>query len=197
MIYGIERKIIDSDSWVQTSAVQLPDGTLDSAEGPSRSDPGISVNSSWENYLTGSQARQLAAAIIASADELDTWTRERHGCPFSWCTTRPRHTDDQDHWSGITYTTASLRHGDPYHLEGDRSPLTVGAGVAYVEGQMPAVVVHLDGGQYDYDHDAFLRLDEAYELRRALDQAIDHATEAFSHMCDEIVSGAHTLGGDK
>lgn len=88
IIYGAERKIVHSEAWVQASAVQLPDGRLDSKTGPSRSAPGISVPSHWEEYLSSSQARQLAGAIVAAADELDTWQRDRHRCTFGWCTTQ-------------------------------------------------------------------------------------------------------------
>ncbi|OQZ88121.1 hypothetical protein BST11_24340 [Mycobacterium alsense] len=133
--------------------------------------------------------------MIAAADELDTWTRERRHCPFAWCTTSSTDVNADDHWSGITYTPASLRHGNPSYLSEDKSPLTVGAGVAYVEGSVPAVVVHLDGGESDYDHDAFLKIAEAYQLRRALDQAIDHATEAFNHMRDDILGSARSIQG--
>ena len=74
-VHGQERKISGTDVWVQASAIQLPDGSLDDADGPSGSTPGISVQSHWEDNLSSSQARQLAAAILASADELDGWTR--------------------------------------------------------------------------------------------------------------------------
>lgn len=117
----------------------------------------------------------------------DGWQTDGHQCPFAWCTIRASH-PDRDHWSEVVYVPASLRHGDPYHLSGDKDPLRVGVGAAYAPGEMPAVVLHLNGGQYDYDHDAFLRLDEAHSLRQELDKAIKNAAEALGHMFTAISS---------
>lgn len=73
VVYGHEHRI--KDVTVQASAVQLPDGRLDTVDGPSRSGPGIHVDSRFDDVLTSSQARQLATAINAAADELDAWQR--------------------------------------------------------------------------------------------------------------------------
>lgn len=186
VVYGVEHKIVDSDAYVQTSAVQLRDGSLDTKDGPSRSEPGISVHSHWENYLTAPQARQLAAAIIASADELDVWQSGRHRCQFDWCTTGPAECDEHEHWSGVTYVRASLRHGDPYHIPGDKDALTVGTGLMYTEGELPAVIIHLDGGVFSYDCDAFLRLDEAAEFLRLLSAAVTIGRQAHEHQVDAV-----------
>jgi hypothetical protein len=67
----------------------------------------------------------------------------------------------------IVYTLAT----HPSHYPGDS--LTVGAGVSWDEredGDRAAVVVHIYGGNCDAD--AFLRLDEARNLRTLLDDAI-------------------------
>jgi hypothetical protein len=40
------------------------------------------------------------------------------------------------------------------------------------EYAVPAIVVHIDGRRHDHDADAHLRLEEAVELRRLLDDAI-------------------------
>jgi hypothetical protein len=188
IVYTPERRVSGHDYVVQGSALQFPDGHVDDGTLDKDHPPGIWLQSSSATDLTICQARELAALISSTADDLDTWSRDRHRCPFSWCTTQPSPVDTKDHWSGVTYTPASLRHGDPYHLRGDKDPLKVGVVVSYVEGNMPAVGIHLDGGKYDYDYDAFLRLDEAYELRRLLDDAIDRATEAVSHMCAAITA---------
>lgn len=62
----------------------------------------------------------------------------------------------------------------------------LGPGVAYVKGRVPALIIHLDGGEYDDDSDAFLRLDEAAALRDALSWAIDAAAEAFTHFTEWV-----------
>jgi hypothetical protein len=113
-----------------------------------------------------------------------------HSCPFTWC--RTRQGDQQDHW-GVTYFDATLRHGDPYHLPAGKQPLRIGIGVAYEERTAPAIVVHLEDGRYDYDADAFLRIDEAVQIRDALDRAITGAHEAL-HQMTEALTLSNRLG---
>jgi hypothetical protein len=50
-------------------AVQRADGTIDVNEEP----PTVSIQVSWEDGLTTAQARELAALILATANELDGW----------------------------------------------------------------------------------------------------------------------------
>lgn len=195
VIYGDERVITDTKVALQTSAVQRADGSIEERDVENnKSGPSISVSAHWEDYLTSTQARELAAAVLDAAAVADRWSTPdpgKHGCPFGWCVTPAwQASSKHEHW-GVTYYPASLCHGDPYHIAGDHGPLRIGIGVTYDEGDRPAVVVHLDGGQYDYDCDAFLRIDEATQIRDALSLAVVDATAALHHaVAHEIGQGA-------
>lgn len=195
VVYGREHVITGAKITVQTSAVQRADGSIEGRdEANNKSGPSVSVQAHWEDYLTGDQARELAGRILDAAAQTDRWREpgtSEHGCAFGWCTTpewQSRNTGE--HW-GVVYYPATLQHGDLYHLTEGHSPLRIGIGVTYDEGYRPAVVVHLDGGQYDYDDDAFCRVDEAIQIRDALSRAIVDATAALRHAI------AAEIGGDR
>lgn len=86
-------------------------------------------------------------------------------CRFDWCDTGT----DGEHWT-LTSTTATHRCNQRR---------LVGAGVAWFEHEdkHPAVTVHIYTPDDTIDTDAFLRLDEALELRALLDRAIGIVTE--------------------
>ena len=113
--------------------------------------------------------------------------RQLHVCEFDWCDVKWR--DLKEHW-WLEYTTASLRGGDPYHLPEGAVPHKVGIGVIYDEGDLPCVVVHIDGGSRDDDVDAHLKISEAIALRELLDVAITAAKSAMSHAAESMIGGA-------
>lgn len=86
-------------------------------------------------------------------------------CRFDWCDTGT----DGEHWT-LASTSAT-------HRRNQRR--LVGAGVAWFEheDEHPAVVVHIYTSDDTVDIDAFLRLDEAVELRALLDRAIGIVAE--------------------
>jgi hypothetical protein len=56
---------------VRTTGMQLPDGSVDNAEDA----PTIDICLSTPGDLTSGKARELAATLVAAADELDGWAR--------------------------------------------------------------------------------------------------------------------------
>ena len=74
IVLGTKRRIGEVE--VQTSVAQFADGTIDHAGKIEL--PTVHVQAYWgDNGLTAGQARQLARALIAAADELDGWADER------------------------------------------------------------------------------------------------------------------------
>jgi len=69
IINGADRGIDGTEVEVWTSATQFADGSIDTDDDP----PAVRVRSSWEDGITAGQARQLARALIAAADEIDGW----------------------------------------------------------------------------------------------------------------------------
>lgn len=70
VVCGRIRPITDNDTAVWTSAIQFTDGTLDTAgtiEAPS-----ITIDD--YRTLNSDQARELAAALLEAAAEVDGWT---------------------------------------------------------------------------------------------------------------------------
>jgi hypothetical protein len=71
IIYGVKRPVTDHEVFVSTAAAQWADGSIDDGlvETPNaallegQGDTGVRLNSD--------QARELAAALLAAADELD------------------------------------------------------------------------------------------------------------------------------
>ena len=74
ILYGVSRGVIGHTLIVQTTAVQLLDGTVDDGQGPAEEPPAISVEVHPDRHLTSEQARDLAAVLIESADEVDRWS---------------------------------------------------------------------------------------------------------------------------
>jgi hypothetical protein len=77
-LYGKSRSVprpsavAKSDVTVGTVAVQLGDGSID--DGSVIESPKVFVEFGEDDSLTAAQARQVARAIMASSDELDSWT---------------------------------------------------------------------------------------------------------------------------
>ena len=194
IIHGEKHEVVSSaapdiEVSVEASAVQLVDGSIQPrGDNPGiESGPTVSIQSHWEAYLTAAEARQVARYIEEAASTIEQWSGPpRHVCGFDWCDVSWR--NEAEHWC-LTYTTASLRASDPYHITGDHDPHKVGVGITYDEGTIPAICVHLDGGQRDDDHDAFLKIQEAIALRDLLDRAISGATQAFAHYVENAVPG--------
>jgi hypothetical protein len=61
------------DCMVYGSALQFPDGHVD--DGTLADPPGICVDFDANSPLTTDQARELAALIVSTADELDGWAK--------------------------------------------------------------------------------------------------------------------------
>jgi len=72
LIFGATREIADGTAWVSTSAVQWADGSIDT-DGRIE-EPHIAVVDN-NDLLSSKQARELAAALLEAADELDEWAR--------------------------------------------------------------------------------------------------------------------------
>ena len=109
----------------------------------------------------------------------------RHQCNFKWCGTAAKG-DEGDHWN-VVYYPAGGRRG-AFVAEG-QTPLRLGIGTKYEETEAPKVIVHLDGGRYDVDEDAFLTIAEAVEIHGALGRAISDTCEAMQHLA-QSASGA-------
>lgn len=114
-------------------------------------------------------------ALREAAEQLERRNGETtHTCSFDWCDSVSPGTE---HWQPMPYTTASLGSGADGHYS-----LRIGAAISYHEGvdSLPAVVIHIDGGRYEQDAQADLRVDEAIALRMALDEAITNAIEVMA-----------------
>ncbi len=180
----------DAEVFVFPGAVQMADGSIQPrGEQPHlQSGPTVSVQARWDEYMTAAEARQLARYIEEAADIVDRWAGpDGHSCSFHWCKCRWR--DESRHW-WIEHVPATLRRGDPYHLQQGQTPLRVGVGVAYDEEDHPAVVIHIDGGPADEDVDAHLKLTEAVALRDLLNRSIENAAEALQHMTRQMMKAA-------
>ena len=71
VVYGAGRDVAGSKVSVQAIAVQYPDGSLDSAEDPPQ--VFLAVDSVGGAGLVSGEARELAAALLEAADQLDRW----------------------------------------------------------------------------------------------------------------------------
>ncbi|BCI52901.1 hypothetical protein NIIDNTM18_21790 [Mycolicibacterium litorale] len=74
-IYGADRHITDHDATVYSAVTQLADGTLEDSDELS---PGIYVcqgDRDCLSKLNSDQARELAAALLECAAELDGWVQ--------------------------------------------------------------------------------------------------------------------------
>jgi hypothetical protein len=69
VVMGQTRGITDSDFTVWTSAIQCADGRIDSEP------PEVHIAGDTDSGLNSDQARQLAAALLEAAAEMDVWTR--------------------------------------------------------------------------------------------------------------------------
>jgi hypothetical protein len=72
VIMGAERHVTDSDVVVWTSAIQFADGSIDDAACGGES-PQVNLGGN-HGELNSDQARELAAAILEAANEIDGWT---------------------------------------------------------------------------------------------------------------------------
>jgi|KBSSwiStaDraftv2_1062776.scaffolds.fasta_scaffold03943_1 hypothetical protein len=72
VIFGVDRTITDTAVCVYSAVVQLADGSIDqgTVAGPSVN---ISNNRTDGPQLNVDQARELAQALLAAADEIDGW----------------------------------------------------------------------------------------------------------------------------
>ncbi len=73
ILHGPTRTVM-KDVLVHATAVQLPDGSLEHDDGQGGEAPSVTVNCNWSENLSVAVARELAAAILAAADEVDAWT---------------------------------------------------------------------------------------------------------------------------
>jgi hypothetical protein len=71
VIWGAERQA--GDARVLTSAVQLPDGSLE-AKDQLQPGPAVNVETGSYSFITSTEARELAAAILEAAAEIDGWS---------------------------------------------------------------------------------------------------------------------------
>jgi hypothetical protein len=69
-IHSPNRGITGHPAIVWSSAIQWADGSIDDGRIEA---PCISVDITWEEGLSTEQARELAAALVESADEIDGW----------------------------------------------------------------------------------------------------------------------------
>ena len=76
IFHGADRIVLgaagEKISEVRTGGIQLPDGSIDTRECP----PSIDVYVLTDDGLTSDQARELAAALLEAAAELDRWTHD-------------------------------------------------------------------------------------------------------------------------
>ena len=68
VIMGADRGIDGRDLRVRTSAIQFADGRID---GGRIERPGVHVDDIGDHTLTAGQARELAAVLLAAADEVE------------------------------------------------------------------------------------------------------------------------------
>jgi hypothetical protein len=71
VIMGATRGVTDYDVVVWTSAVQYTDGALD--DGGDSEPPSVHVNFGDSRGMNSDQARELAAALLEAAAEIDGW----------------------------------------------------------------------------------------------------------------------------
>jgi hypothetical protein len=69
VVYGVSRGVEDHDLIVQTSALQYPDGSINTSDDP----PRVSLDIHYDSGLSSVQARELASVLIECADEIDGW----------------------------------------------------------------------------------------------------------------------------
>jgi hypothetical protein len=71
VIMGPDRGITDSDAIIWTTAMQSADGRITSEPYP----PHVHIQHNTDGGFNSDQARQLAAALLEAAAEMDVWTR--------------------------------------------------------------------------------------------------------------------------
>src|SRR5258707_11144605 len=71
VIMGQNRSITDTDVVIWTSAIQFADGRIQQDEGGASEPPLVHVDGGVD--LNSDQARELAAALIEAAAEVDRW----------------------------------------------------------------------------------------------------------------------------
>lgn len=71
-VFGVDRTITDSDARVYAAAIQLADGTVDDG---TIEPPCLYVCDGERDgiHLNSDQARELAAALLQTANEIDGW----------------------------------------------------------------------------------------------------------------------------
>lgn len=95
-----------------------------------------------------------------------------HGCGIAWCTNNDaaceaqRLEHDSPSWYGSATGRAISRSGSAYNEE----LLTVGVGMRFNADIYPApsIFIHLAGGPHEVDAEAFLQLNEAVLLHKAI-----------------------------
>lgn len=74
VIFGRDREVTAHAAVVGTNAVQFADGRIDDG----RIEPPNVIADVGSETLSSVQARELAALLIAAADEIDRWATTRH-----------------------------------------------------------------------------------------------------------------------
>jgi hypothetical protein len=74
VIRTANRTVTGGSCTVHGSALQFPDGRIDDGTSTRADPPGVWVELGAEVALTTTQARELAAVILHTADEIDGWT---------------------------------------------------------------------------------------------------------------------------
>ena len=73
MVFGPEHGVTDHNVVVHTAAVQFADGSIDNRPDRPIDAPHVMVVGHADTLNSG-QARELAAALLEAADELEVWT---------------------------------------------------------------------------------------------------------------------------
>ncbi|GFG78572.1 hypothetical protein MPRG_18480 [Mycobacterium paragordonae] len=73
VVWGVDRTTTDHPATVHTSAIQLADGSIDVVGNIEA--PQVFLHLGDRGGFNSDQARELAAALLEAAAELDGWTR--------------------------------------------------------------------------------------------------------------------------
>jgi hypothetical protein len=169
VIVGFDRTVTDHTARVYAVVIQMADGSIDEGliEGP-HANIADGERSGIEN-LNSDQARELAAALLEAADEIDEWVARMttEVCGISWC-----------------------GHDVPGHLEHNwtdgvivvepgRPTKRVYTWLSIQEGfEKPLLIGIEDPNDDSSGAEAWLSIEDAEYLRDALSKAISYASRS-------------------